>query len=126
MGDAGKEMTAVPASEAPIRPRVFLSYGRKDDEAFVARLHERLTAAGVHAWFDRVDMPNRGLTFCRRFATAASTGASGVGFRGLICVRAGDERHRDQPARPRRAHARSRGAGDGSRARRRSRITTYR
>ena len=43
--------------------RLFLSYARNDDEAFVARLHDALTAAGFSVWFDRVSMPSRSLTF---------------------------------------------------------------
>src|SRR4051794_40852864 len=49
---------------------VFLSYARSDDvepfdpaTSFVARLHRDLEAAGFDAWFDRVDMPSRSLTF---------------------------------------------------------------
>src|SRR6516164_4288786 len=42
---------------------VFLSYARGDDEAFVKRLRDDLTAAGFDVWFDRVDMPSRSLTF---------------------------------------------------------------
>ena len=33
--------------------RVFLSYARGDDEPFVRRLHDDLTAAGFQIWFDK-------------------------------------------------------------------------
>ena len=42
---------------------VFLSYVRNDDEAFTRRLYADLTKAGFDAWFDRVSMPSRQLTF---------------------------------------------------------------
>jgi len=43
--------------------RLFLSYARDDDEAFVARLHGALEAAGFKVWFDRDSMRARQLTF---------------------------------------------------------------
>lgn len=43
--------------------RLFLSYGRGDDEAFVSRLYEDLVRHGFEVWYDRQDMPSRGLTF---------------------------------------------------------------
>ena len=42
---------------------IFLSYARGDDESFVKRLHDDLTAAGFDVWFDRQDLRSRGLTF---------------------------------------------------------------
>ena len=42
---------------------LFLSYARGDDEPFVRRLYDDLTAAGFDVWFDRVSMPSRNLTF---------------------------------------------------------------
>jgi NB-ARC domain/TIR domain len=41
----------------------FLSYGRKDDEEFVRRLHARLVAGGIDVWWDREAMRSRGVTF---------------------------------------------------------------
>jgi len=41
----------------PTTSRIFLSYARGDDEAFVKRLCADLTAAGLYVWFDR---ENRG------------------------------------------------------------------
>jgi WD40 repeat protein len=41
----------------------FLSYARGDDEPFVKRLYEDLTSRNFRIWWDRADMPNRGLTF---------------------------------------------------------------
>ncbi len=43
--------------------KIFLSYARGDDEPFVRRLYEDLTKAKFDVWFDRVNMPSRGLTF---------------------------------------------------------------
>jgi hypothetical protein len=42
---------------------LFLSYARGDDEPFVRRLYDDLTARGFDVWFDRVSMPSRNLTF---------------------------------------------------------------
>jgi hypothetical protein len=42
---------------------LFLSYARGDDEPFVKRLYEDLTAQGFSVWWDQVCMPNRALTF---------------------------------------------------------------
>jgi hypothetical protein len=50
--------------------RLFLSYARHDDEAFVARLHDDLAALGFQLWWDRRCMPNRGLTFLREIRDA--------------------------------------------------------
>jgi hypothetical protein len=43
--------------------KLFISYGREDDEAFVKRLCQDLAAKGIEAWWDRTSMPSRGLTF---------------------------------------------------------------
>lgn len=53
-----------------MKPSLFLSYARGDDEAFVRRLHANLTAAGFDVWFDRVNMPSRSLTFHQEIADA--------------------------------------------------------
>lgn len=42
---------------------IFLSYARGDDEPFVRQLYDDLTKAKFEVWFDRVNMPSRGLTF---------------------------------------------------------------
>jgi len=42
---------------------IFLSYARGDDEPFVKRLYEDLTAHGYSVWWDRVSMPARRLSF---------------------------------------------------------------
>ena len=39
--------------------RVFLSYARADDEAFVKRLHADLAAQGFTVWFDRESLLSR-------------------------------------------------------------------
>ena len=53
-------------------PSVFLSYSRDDDEPFVRRLYEDLTARGFDVWFDRDDMRARGLTFIDEIKRAIS------------------------------------------------------
>jgi hypothetical protein len=54
----------------PSLPRLFLSYARSDDEPFVRRLYDDLTARGFTVWFDRESMPNRGLAFTREIEKA--------------------------------------------------------
>jgi tetratricopeptide (TPR) repeat protein len=49
---------------------LFLSYARGDDEPFVARLNEDLTARGFDVWWDRMSMPARGLTFLHEIRDA--------------------------------------------------------
>jgi tetratricopeptide (TPR) repeat protein len=49
--------------EVLMKPTLFLSYARGEDERFVARLHTDLTAHGFDIWFDRVNMPSRALSF---------------------------------------------------------------
>lgn len=49
---------------------LFLSYARGDDEPFVWRLYEDLSRDGFTVWFDRVDMPNRALTFYQEIRDA--------------------------------------------------------
>ena len=51
-------------------PTIFLSYARADDELFVRRLYDDLTAQGFRVWFDREHMPNRGLSFTDEIALA--------------------------------------------------------
>ena len=43
--------------------KLFLSYARGDDEPFVWRLYEHLTARGFDVWFDRGSIGSKGLTF---------------------------------------------------------------
>ncbi len=49
---------------------VFLSYARADDEPFARRLHDDLTESGLDVWFDREDMPGRGVTFLQEIREA--------------------------------------------------------
>jgi WD40 repeat protein len=49
---------------------IFLSYARGDDEPFVHRLYEDLSARGFEVWFDRHCMPNRALTFLHEIREA--------------------------------------------------------
>ena len=49
---------------------VFISYARADDEPFVKRLYEDLTAHGFEVWWDRVSMPSRALTFLQEIRDA--------------------------------------------------------
>jgi len=44
--------------------RIFLSYARSDDEAFVTRLYGALKDAGFDLWFDRVSMPVSSRSYC--------------------------------------------------------------
>lgn len=50
--------------------RIFLSYARGDDEAFVRRLYTDLVTAGFDVWFDRASMPSRQLTFYQEIRDA--------------------------------------------------------
>lgn len=50
--------------------RIFLSYGRGDDEPYVRGLHDRLGDLGHEAWFDSERMPSRGLTFLQEVRDA--------------------------------------------------------
>ena len=45
--------------------KLFISYARGDDEAFVSTLFSDLCTHGYDVWFDRVNMPSRGLTFLK-------------------------------------------------------------
>src|SRR5437870_2972564 len=47
----------------PTMATLFLSYARDDDEPFVRRIHDDLSARGFDVWFDRESMPSRALTF---------------------------------------------------------------
>src|SRR5688572_29291618 len=40
------------------KPNVFISYRRSDGLDFAKRLHHSLEAAGIDAWFDKVDLPS--------------------------------------------------------------------
>ena len=51
-------------------PAVFLSYGRADDEQFVAALHRQLAERGIRVWWDRAEMPSRALTFLQEIRDA--------------------------------------------------------
>lgn len=68
-------------AKADCRVRVFLSYGRDDDEPFVRRLYEDLVKARFQldkgearfdVWFDRVSMPSRQLTFHQEIRDAVA------------------------------------------------------
>jgi len=74
-GDLNIHHGSTPAQPPISKPiRVFLSYARADDEPFVKRLYEYLTADGFEVWWDREKMPSRGLSFLPeiRDAIAAS------------------------------------------------------
>jgi WD40 repeat protein len=53
-----------------VKPKVFLSYARADDEAFVERLHRDLINGGVEVWWDRAAMESRGRTFLQEIRDA--------------------------------------------------------
>lgn len=50
--------------------KIFISYARDDDEPFVKRLYQELTAQGFHVWWDRVSMPSRALSFLQEIREA--------------------------------------------------------
>jgi WD40 repeat protein len=52
--------------------KVFLSYARGDDDAFIRRLHDGLRSAAFDVWFDRVSMPSRYLTFHQEIRDAVA------------------------------------------------------
>ena len=58
------------ASQADVARSVFLSYARRDDDEFVARLYAFLVGEGFQVWWDRQDMPNRALTFTEEIRNA--------------------------------------------------------
>jgi hypothetical protein len=51
---------------------LFLSYARADesDDGFIQSLHQKLGEAGYATWWDRVDMPSRGLAFMHEIRRA--------------------------------------------------------
>ncbi len=55
------------------KARLFLSYARADDEAFVKRLYDNLSEREFEVWWDRVSMPSRGLTFSQEIRGAIDT-----------------------------------------------------
>jgi WD40 repeat protein len=60
------------SSTDPGGTRVFLSYAREDDKAFVQRLRDDLTVRGFQVWFDLVSMPSRQLTFHHEIRNAVT------------------------------------------------------
>lgn len=52
---------------------IFISYARADDEPFVKRLYQDLTAHGFEVWWDRVSMPSRALTFLQEIRDAVDS-----------------------------------------------------
>ena len=69
-------MSDLPDNASPTR--VFLSYARGDDEAFVKRLHADLTEAGFTVWFDRESLLARGLNFHQEIKDAIRMGVDRV------------------------------------------------
>jgi tetratricopeptide (TPR) repeat protein len=55
------------------KPSIFLSYARGDDEPFVWRIYNDLTARGFDVWFDRIHLPSRQLTFHQEIKDAIRT-----------------------------------------------------
>jgi tetratricopeptide (TPR) repeat protein len=58
-----------PPLTAARKVRLFISYARADDEPFVERLYNDLKHE-FDVWWDRVSMPNRGLTFLNEIRDA--------------------------------------------------------
>ncbi len=52
------------------KPSLFLSYGRNDDEAFVAQLYADLKNRAFEVWWDRKSMPSRDRTFTQEIRDA--------------------------------------------------------
>jgi hypothetical protein len=50
----------------------FISYARADDEPFVKKLYEDLTASGRKVWWDREKMESRGRVFLQEIRDAIS------------------------------------------------------
>ena len=66
-------VAAEPGSSSADRPvKLFLSYARDDDEAFVKDLYQDLTRRGFDVWWDRVSMPSRRLTFHQEIRDAVA------------------------------------------------------
>ncbi|QPC83762.1 tetratricopeptide repeat protein [Phototrophicus methaneseepsis] len=79
MSDIEDTGTANQVSEkAVVKGSVFLSYARADDtsdyndpeKSFMLRLYTYLTDKGFQVWWDRQNMPNRGLTFMKEISDA--------------------------------------------------------
>jgi len=68
-------------------PKLFLSYGRGDDEPFVKKLYQRLDAEGFSVWWDRECMPSRALTFLKEIREAVRASDRVVVVIGPSCVR---------------------------------------
>ncbi|MEZ4672274.1 MAG: TIR domain-containing protein [Anaerolineae bacterium] len=58
-----------PPPTAARKVRLFISYARKDDAPFVERLYHDLKDE-FDVWWDRISMPNRGLTFLQEIRDA--------------------------------------------------------
>ncbi len=50
--------------------KIFISYGRADDEPFVKQLYQDMTERGFDVWWDRKAMESRGLTFLQEIRDA--------------------------------------------------------
>lgn len=64
-----REELSSPAPGHSSGRRIFISYARADDEPFVERLYHDLKNE-FDVWWDRVSMPNRGLTFLQEIREA--------------------------------------------------------
>jgi WD40 repeat protein len=69
-----------------LRARIFISYGRGDDEAFIRRLHDDLTAAGFAVWLDRENLMSRGNPFHQEIKDAIRTEIDRVVYVGGPCA----------------------------------------
>ena len=69
-----------------LKPKLFLSYARTDDEPFVEHLYERLVAEGFSVWWDRKCMPSRALTFLKEIRDAIRASDRVVVVIGPKCV----------------------------------------
>lgn len=64
-----REELSRPAKGRSSGRRIFISYARVDDEPFVERLYHDLKDE-FEVWWDRMSMPNRGLTFLQEIRDA--------------------------------------------------------
>ena len=60
-------------ADVHLKPSIFISYSRGDDETFVHKLFDDLEEHGYTVWFDRKSMPARQLTFHQEIRDAVAS-----------------------------------------------------
>lgn len=76
-----------------LKPEIFLSYARGDDEPFVEQLYNDLTGRGFTVWWDRKNMPSRGNAFPKEIGDAIAAtdrllAVCGPAYRSSVICRA--------------------------------------